>query len=100
MTEAGYRTFGVADMPFVVRGGYGYDRGFTDFHWVRGQSYGPSRENVTSSWRYEADCFAPTTMRIAEEWLERHYQDPFFLYIDTWGSARALATATALYRNV
>ena len=84
MTAAGYRTFGVADMPFAVRGGYGYDLGFTDFHWVRGQSYGPSRENVTSSWRYESDYFAPTTMRIAEEWLERHHRDPFFLYIDTW----------------
>ncbi len=84
MTEAGYRTFAVADTPFMVRHGYGYDRGFSDFHWVRGQSYGPSRDNVTAGWRHEADYFAPTTMRIAEEWLERHHRDRFFLYVDTW----------------
>ena len=84
MTDAGYRTFGVADTPFVVRRGYGYDRGFTDFHWVRGQAYGPSRDVVTSQWRNESDYFAPTTMRIASEWLEQHHNDKFFLYVDTW----------------
>ena len=84
MTTAGYRTFGVADTPFVLRHGYGYDHGFSDFHWVRGQAYGPSRDNVTSGWTYESDYFAPTTLRIAEEWLERHYRDKFFLYVDTW----------------
>ncbi|MDE2951471.1 MAG: sulfatase [Chloroflexota bacterium] len=84
MTAAGYRTFGVADTPFVLRHGYGYDHGFSDFHWVRGQAYGPSRDNVTSGWTYESDYFAPTTLRIAEEWLERHYRDKFFLYVDTW----------------
>ena len=84
MTNAGYRTFGVADTPFVVRRGYGYDRGFTDYHWVRGQAYGPSREDVTAGWRREADYFSPTTMRTAAEWIERNYKDKFFLYIDTW----------------
>jgi arylsulfatase A-like enzyme len=45
---------------------------------------GPTRDNVTANWRSEADYFAPSTMRIASEWLEQHYRDPFFLYVDTW----------------
>jgi hypothetical protein len=28
---------GVVDTPFFIRNGYGYDRGFDDFIWVRGQ---------------------------------------------------------------
>lgn len=84
MSDAGYHTFGVTDVPFLLRHGYGYDRGFSDFHWVRGQLMGPTRDNVTTKWRNESDRFAPTTMRIAGEWLEQHYDDKFFLYVDTW----------------
>src|SRR5215217_2885848 len=36
LSEAGYLTMGVVDTPFFVRGGFGYDRGFDDFVWVRG----------------------------------------------------------------
>ena len=31
MTKAGYTTMGVGDTPFLIRNGYGYDRGFDDF---------------------------------------------------------------------
>ena len=31
LNQAGYQTFGVADTPFLLRNGYGYDRGFQDF---------------------------------------------------------------------
>ncbi|MEO0561294.1 MAG: sulfatase-like hydrolase/transferase, partial [Chloroflexota bacterium] len=51
---------------------------------VRGQLMGPTRDNVVANWRNEADRFAPTTMRVAAEWLEHHYDDKFFLYVDTW----------------
>src|SRR3712207_7287644 len=36
-SEAGYHTMGIVDTPFYVRNGFGYDRGFDDFVWVRGQ---------------------------------------------------------------
>ena len=71
---------GIVDTPFYVRNGYGYDRGFADFLWVRGQRYfGPERDNVPHAWRYEEDCFASTTMRAAERWLERHAKFVRFL---------------------
>ena len=47
--EAGYTTMGIVDTPFYVRNGYGYDRGFSDFIWVRGQRRGAERWNVTRS---------------------------------------------------
>ena len=37
MSNAKYRTMGIVDTPFYVRRGYGYDRGFHDFRWIRGQ---------------------------------------------------------------
>src|SRR2546422_993494 len=37
LSEAGYLTMGVVDTPFFIREGYGYDRGFDDFIWIRGQ---------------------------------------------------------------
>jgi arylsulfatase A-like enzyme len=84
LSKGGYRTFGVTDTPFFIRRGYGYDRGFMDFRWVRGQNFGLERSDVTHDWRYESDRFAPRTMSAAEKWLERHHQQKFFLYVDTW----------------
>lgn len=85
LAGAGYSTMGIVDTPFYMRNGYGYDRGFADFCWIRGQSYmNAERDNVVHGWRYEEDCFAPATMRAAEKWLERHYKEEFFLMIDTW----------------
>ena len=31
LATAGYSTMGIADTPFYMRNGYGYDRGFADF---------------------------------------------------------------------
>ncbi len=86
MAEAGYSTMGIVDTPFYIRNGYGYDRGFDDFIWIRGQryAYGPERDNVTRVWRYEEDYFAPATLGAAERWLEQHYKEKFFLLVDTW----------------
>jgi arylsulfatase A-like enzyme len=36
------------------------------------------------TWRGEEDRLVARTMTAAEEWLERHYREPFFLYVDTW----------------
>ena len=37
LSEAGYLTMAIVDTPFYVRNGFGYDRGFQDFLWLRGQ---------------------------------------------------------------
>jgi arylsulfatase A-like enzyme len=37
LSKAGYLTMGIVDTPFYIRNGFGYDRGFDDFVWVRGQ---------------------------------------------------------------
>jgi arylsulfatase A-like enzyme len=84
MSSQGYSTIGVADTPFLIRNGYGFDRGFNDFVWIRGQRSGPERDDVIGQWRSEEDCFAPRTFKTAIEWLERHHQEQFFLHIDTW----------------
>ena len=84
MTKAGYTTMGVGDTPFLIRNGYGYDRGFTDFIWIRGQREASGRDDVTSLWKEEDDRFAPQTFKTAMNWLERHYEEQFFLFIDAW----------------
>lgn len=87
LSEAGYLTMGVVDTPFFIRDGYAYDRGFDDFIWVRGQgddTRPQERLDARLTWMYEADRLAARTMAAAEQWLERHYKDRFFLYVDTW----------------
>ena len=84
LAKAGYLTMGIVDTPFYTRNGYGYDRGFADFIWTRGQAYGPAHNDVLRTWSYEEDHFAPKTMATAERWLERHYKEKFFLLVDTW----------------
>ena len=84
MTKKGYTTMGVADTPFLIRNGYGYDRGFDDFIWIRGQREASGRPDVTSQWKHEDDRFAPKTFKAAMDWIERHYDEQFFLYIDAW----------------
>lgn len=84
LSRAGRLTFGIADTPFVMRNGYGYDRGFQDFVYVRGQKNGLERNDYVLRRRGEEDYLAPQTFRGAAEWLERHSREPFFLYVDTW----------------
>lgn len=84
LQEGGYTTFGVADTPFLERNAYGHDRGFQDFVHIRGQRDGLERKDWAKWRRSEADLFAPMTFKTAIDWLERNYQQPFFLYIDTW----------------
>jgi len=82
LNDAGYVTTAVVDTPFFLREGYGYDRGFFDFIYIRGQ--GNERRDVNLQRRYETDYCAPATMLEATRWLERHRKDRFFLYVDTW----------------
>ncbi len=87
LSEAGYLTMGIVDTPFFVRGGFGYDRGFDDFIWVRGQGDDTrphERADYRSTWTSESDRLVARTVTTAESWLERHHDEPFFLYVDTW----------------
>lgn len=87
LSEAGYLTMGVVDTPFFVRGGFGYDRGFDDFIWVRGQGDDTrphERSDYRATWRSESDRLVARTVTEAENWLERHHDEQFFLYVDTW----------------
>ena len=87
LSKAGYLTMGIVDTPFYIRNGFGYDRGFDDFVWVRGQGDDTrphERSDTRATWRSEEDRMAARTMTEAERWLERHYDERFFLYVDTW----------------
>lgn len=89
-SDAGYQTMAITDVPFLLRSGYGYDRGFEDYLWVRGQPdrlHPDSAADVRAQWRQESDHFAPRTMVAAADWLERRSADakrPFLLMVDTW----------------
>lgn len=83
LSKAGYSTCGVADTPFVMRNGYGHDRGFQDFIFVRGQT-NAHRTDVNLWRRGEEDYCSPRTFTEAMNWLERHHEEQFFLYVDTW----------------
>jgi len=87
LSRAGYHTMGVVDTPFYIRNGFGYDRGFDDFIWVRGQGDDTrphERSDMRSTWRSEEDRMVARTVKEAERWLERHHDEQFFLYVDTW----------------
>ncbi len=87
LSRAGYTTMGIVDTPFFIRNGFGYDRGFDDFVWVRGQGDDTrphERSDARSTWRSEEDRLVARTMTEAERWLERHHDERFFLYVDTW----------------
>ena len=87
LSEAGYLTMGIVDTPFYVRNGFGYDRGFQDFNWLRGQGDGTRMEerlDARATWRHESDRWVARTTTAAEEWLERNYEEQFFLLVDVW----------------
>ncbi len=108
---AGYTTQFVLDTPHLIKDGYNFDRGFSGWHWVRGQEndrwctdrhYGrelpaaphklrspdgtvPQYLRNVSQRRGEEDYFCAQTMAFAAEWLERNYDlGPFLLYADTF----------------
>lgn len=86
ISAAGYRTVAIADTPFLARRGYGQDRGFQEFIYVRGQLEGTERAYRHRQRQVsEIDGYcAPKTFTEAADWLERHHDAPFFLYVDTW----------------
>ena len=57
----------------VARGRYGDDVSSHHESW-----------DVRAAWRHESDHCAPRTFTLASQWLERHYKEDFFLFIDTW----------------
>lgn len=85
LLEKGFHTAAVVDTPFYLRVGMNYDRGFYTFFEVHGQErWRGEGYDVRSWWRFESDCAAPQTFITALRWLERHYKEDFFLYIDAW----------------
>ena len=109
--KVGYQSMLICDTPHLIRDGHRFDRGFTAWHWNRGQEgdrailadlpvslpapadklRNPEQMLAahyrwrTANWKSEADTFVARTMRDAEEWLHRnHGLDPFFLYVDTF----------------
>ena len=90
----GVHTAASVDTPYYLRDGMNYDRGFQSFFMNRGQDtlwsmipqagYHHESLDVRASWRYESDRNAPKTFTTAIQWLEHHYKEDFFLYIDTW----------------
>ncbi len=93
LAEEGVHTAAVADTPFFWRHSYNYDRGFQTYFAVQGQEGSPTRvqgvghhesRDTVAWWRKESDRNVAQTMIRAGDWLERHYKEQFFLYVDTW----------------
>ena len=93
LANEGVHTAAVVDTPFYWRHGFNYDRGFQTFFTVQGQEGSPTRvqgighhesRDTVAWWRKESDRNVAQTMTRAGDWLERHYKEQFFLYIDTW----------------
>ena len=93
LAERGLHTAASVDTPYYLRDGMNYDRGFQSFFMNRGQDtlwsmtprsgYHHESQDVRAAWRYESDRNAPRTFRTAMRWLEQHYKEDFFLYVDT-----------------
>ena len=93
LTDRGVHTAAVVDTPFYWRHGFNYDRGFQTFFTVQGQEGSATRvqsinhheaRDTVAWWRKESDRNVAQTMARAGDWLERHYKEQFFLYVDTW----------------
>ena len=93
LVENGYHTAAAIDTPFYIRGEMNYDRGYQTFFFHPGQEGSPTRvqqvgnhesRDIRDRWRLEQDLNAPQTFANAMNWLETHYKEDFFLYIDTW----------------
>ena len=94
LARQGMHTAASVDTPYYLRGGMNYDRGFQSFYMNTGQDtlwslipepgYHNEALDVRAAWRSEADRNAPKTFMSAMRWLEQHYKEDFFLYVDTW----------------
>lgn len=93
LSTKGLHTTAVVDTPFYLRDGMNYDRGFRSFFMNTGQEGSGAKklkdgrhesQHARASWRFESDYNAPRTFIKAVQWLEHHYKEDFFLYIDTW----------------
>jgi arylsulfatase A-like enzyme len=87
LSANGIHTAAFVDTPFYIRNGMNYDRGFQTFGEIVGQKKQAVMETnweLRSLWHDESDRFAPQTFTQAMKWLEHHYKENFFLYIDTW----------------
>ena len=109
--KAGYVSMLICDTPHLIRDGHRYDRGYSAWHWNRGQegdraitddipvrqTCDPAKQRLperhaqchlrwrTAHWHSEKDTFVARTMREACRWLERnHTHERFFLHIDTF----------------
>ena len=94
LAGCGFHTAASVDTPYYLRNGMNYDQGFQSFFMNRGQDtmwslvpspgYHNEALDVRDAWQFESDRCAPRTFTTAMEWLEQHYKEDFFLYIDTW----------------
>jgi arylsulfatase A-like enzyme len=93
LSAKGLHTAAVVDTPFYLRDGMNYDRGFKSFFTNIGQEGSGAKklkdgrhesQDRRAAWRFESDYNAPQTFTKATQWLERHYKEDFFLYVDTW----------------
>lgn len=104
----GYLSMFIADTPHTTAPGYNYQRGFSAWLKIRGQEGDPittdpvdinlpcssyklrNPERVKQMLRNnllrksEEDYFCSQTMRQACMWLEKNYNEKFFLYVDTF----------------
>jgi len=86
LVRKGFHTVAVVDTPFYLRNNMNYDHSFRTFIEVVGQEYWLRGlgDDTRASWRSELDRYAPQSFMKAMNWLERHYKEDFFLYIDVW----------------
>ena len=109
LAERGLHTAASVDTPYYIRDGMNYDRGFQSFFMNRGQDtmwslvpqpgYHSEGLDVRAAWHNESDRNAPKTFMTAIQWLEHHYKEDFFLYVDTWDPARTLGRARPTIRS-
>ena len=89
----GFHTAAMVDTPFYVRGGMNYDRGFQTFSMYPGQEGSVTRvikglhhesRDARAAWNFDSDRNVAQTVTRAMQWLQLHYKEDFFLYVDTW----------------
>ena len=94
LAKHGFHTAASVDTPYYLRDGMNYDRGFQTFFMNTGQDtlwslipepgYHNEALDIRDRWHFESDRNAPKTFLTAMQWLEHHYKEDFFLYVDTW----------------